>query len=63
MTIGKNACIGAGAMVTSDIPPHALAVGAPARVIRDMRTNPPALPTHQVYFGGMDDLGDQSSTH
>jgi acetyltransferase-like isoleucine patch superfamily enzyme len=57
VTIGKHACVGAGAVVTSDIPAHALAVGAPARVVRDMRTSPPPMPTHQVYFGGMDDLG------
>jgi len=57
VTIGRHACIGAGAVVTSDIPAHALAVGAPARVIRDLRASPPPLPSHQVYFGGMDDLG------
>jgi acetyltransferase-like isoleucine patch superfamily enzyme len=57
VTVGKHAVVGAGAVVTSDIPPHALAVGAPARVIRDMKTNPPATPTVPIYFGGMDDLG------
>jgi acetyltransferase-like isoleucine patch superfamily enzyme len=57
VTIGRHACIGAGAVVTSDIPAHALAVGAPARVIRDLRASPPPLPSHPIYFGGMDDLG------
>lgn len=56
VTIGRHACIGAGAVVTGDIPAHALAVGAPARVVRDMRASPP-FPTDPVYFGGMDDLG------
>jgi UDP-2-acetamido-3-amino-2,3-dideoxy-glucuronate N-acetyltransferase len=31
VTIGAYAMIGAGAVVTEDIPPHALVVGAPAR--------------------------------
>ncbi len=34
LTIGDNARTGAGAVVTKDIPPNALAVGVPARVIR-----------------------------
>lgn len=34
VTIGDNAVIGAGAVVTHDIPPNAVAVGAPARVLR-----------------------------
>lgn len=33
--IGDGAIIGAGSVVTNDIPPHTLAVGAPARVIRE----------------------------
>lgn len=34
VTIGAGAVIGANSVVTEDIPPHAVAVGAPARVIR-----------------------------
>lgn len=34
VTIGKNAVIGAGAVVTKDIPDNAVAVGVPARVIK-----------------------------
>lgn len=34
VTIGRNAVIGAGSVVTKDIPDNAVAVGNPARVIR-----------------------------
>ena len=34
VTIGEGCVIGAGAVVTKDIPPHSVAVGNPARVIR-----------------------------
>ncbi|MBE9182207.1 acyltransferase [Oculatella sp. LEGE 06141] len=33
VTIGKGSVIGAGAVVTKDIPPYSVAVGVPARVI------------------------------
>ncbi len=33
VTIGRGAVVGAGAVVTKDIPPFAIAVGVPARVI------------------------------
>jgi len=34
VTIGKGAIVGAGAVVTNDIPPYAIAGGIPAHVIR-----------------------------
>ena len=34
VVIGKGATLGAGALVTKDIPPYSLAVGAPAKVIK-----------------------------
>jgi acetyltransferase-like isoleucine patch superfamily enzyme len=35
ITIGENALIGAGAVVTKDVPPNAVVVGNPARFLRD----------------------------
>jgi len=34
VSIGEGALVGAGAVVTADIPPYAVAVGVPARVIK-----------------------------
>ena len=36
VTIGENAVIGAGSVVTRDVPPGVVAVGSPARVIRTL---------------------------
>jgi acetyltransferase-like isoleucine patch superfamily enzyme len=36
VTIGRNAIIAAGAIVTHDVPPATLVAGAPARIIRDI---------------------------
>jgi len=38
ITIGEDAMIGAGAVVTSDVPDHAIAVGVPARIVGDVRS-------------------------
>ncbi|MGA9995546.1 MAG: acyltransferase [Pyrinomonadaceae bacterium] len=37
ITIGENSLIGAGAVVTRDVPDYAIVVGSPARVIGDLR--------------------------
>ena len=40
VTIGRDAIVGAGAVVRDAIPPFAVAAGVPARVIRDRRDEP-----------------------
>ncbi len=40
VTIGKGCVIGAGAVVTKDIPPYSVAVGVPARVISQRKKQP-----------------------
>ena len=37
VTLGRQAMVGAGAVVTRDIPDYAIAVGVPARVVGDVR--------------------------
>ncbi len=39
VTIGKNSIIGAGSIVTKDIPPNVIAVGSPCKVQRDINEN------------------------
>ena len=36
VTIGDNTVVGAGSVVTKDLPSHVLAVGSPARVVREL---------------------------
>lgn len=37
VTIGRMSLVGAGAVVTSDVPPYSVVAGVPARVIRDRK--------------------------
>lgn len=36
ITIGEHSVIGAGSVVTKDVPPHSLAFGSPAKVIKEV---------------------------
>jgi acetyltransferase-like isoleucine patch superfamily enzyme len=43
ITIGENAMIGAGSVVTKDVPPNTIVAGNPARIIKSLlRRNPTA---------------------
>lgn len=42
VTIGEGSVIGAGSVVTKDIPPHSLAVGNPCKVVRKIDNDLPS---------------------
>ena len=49
VTIGEGCVIGAGSVVTKNIPPHSLAVGNPCRVLRQI-TEEDRLVAHPEWF-------------
>jgi acetyltransferase-like isoleucine patch superfamily enzyme len=42
VTIGENAVVGAGSVVTKDVPPGAVVAGNPARILKKVKTPEPA---------------------
>ncbi len=44
VVIGENALVGAGSVVTKDVPPGAIVVGNPARVLRYISSDPRVHP-------------------
>ncbi|MBF0113234.1 MAG: acyltransferase [Desulfamplus sp.] len=53
VTIGENSIIGAGAVVSNDIPPNSIAVGNPARVVKQLDPNR-KITTRKDRFGDID---------
>lgn len=37
ITVGENAIVGAGSVVTKDVPPHTIVAGNPARLLRSIK--------------------------
>ncbi len=59
VTVGRGSIIGAGSVVTKDIPPYSIAIGTPAKPIRDRRD----MTDNQrqqagVFFGALEELRD-----
>lgn len=42
VTIGENAIVGAGSVVTKDVPPNTIVAGNPARILRRIQSSPEA---------------------
>ncbi len=42
VTIGENAIVGAGSVVTKDVPPNAVVAGVPAKILRHINGKPAA---------------------
>ncbi len=62
VTIGKGSVVGAGAVVNKNLPPYSVAVGIPARVIKDRR-NADAVrkaTAAQVHYGALEDMRNKS---
>ncbi len=55
VTIGKNSIIGAGSVVTSDIPANVIAAGNPAKIIKQLALDKPII-TRKDRFADADDL-------
>jgi acetyltransferase-like isoleucine patch superfamily enzyme len=55
VTIGKNSIIGAGSVVTSDIPANVIAAGNPAKIIKQLDPDKPII-TRKDRFADTDDL-------
>lgn len=58
VTIGKGCVVGAGSVVTKNLPPYSIAVGVPAKVIKDRRDAEAVrkATAAQVHYGELEDL-------
>jgi acetyltransferase-like isoleucine patch superfamily enzyme len=58
VTIGRGSVIGAGSVVASDIPPYSIAVGTPAKPIKDRRQmgNNHRQREAEIFFGALEQI-------
>lgn len=58
VTIGKGCVVGAGAVVNKSLPPYSVAVGVPARIVKDRRDAEAVrkATAAQVHFGELEDM-------
>ncbi len=59
VTIGQGSVIGAGAVVTESIPPYSIAVGTPARPVKDRRQMANNR-SDEVFFGELEQILNRS---
>ena len=52
--IGENSLVGAGSVVTRDVPPRAVVVGSPARVVSDVDSLECPFDIVKPYVDGLD---------
>jgi len=56
VTIGQGSVIGAGAVVKDDIPPYSIAVGVPAKPIKNRQTDRHTEQEAEVFFGTLENI-------
>jgi acetyltransferase-like isoleucine patch superfamily enzyme/dTDP-4-dehydrorhamnose 3,5-epimerase-like enzyme len=65
ITVGQYAMVGAGAVVTRSVPPHAVVVGNPARIVRytdEAGSRAPSPVAAEPRPGGLDECGVEGVT-
>lgn len=59
VTIGRGSVIGAGSVVTGNIPPYSIAVGTPARPVKDRRQkSDKRLSEAEIFYGKLEKIRD-----
>lgn len=59
VTIGRGSIIGAGSVVTTNIPPYSIAIGTPAKPVKDRRQTGGTSPKAEVFFGKLEEIREQ----
>jgi len=54
VTIGENAIVGAGSVVTKDVPPNTIVAGNPARILRQIKDKGPRLKEQGAEEAGLE---------